>query len=223
MPNPLLKLPSTCEERFALLSRLIADWYDPVNDGDGFEDADFERSSTRLGLPIPAALRRWYQMSGRRKDVWSLQDILLPPEQWNIQRDALEFCVENQHVTSWGISRAQLLTEDPPVLVRDGNDWLAQSASVSEFVLHFFAYTIKFSERASHINGYAPPDCRQHIISNMPSLDFPIFVWTGTRLFGTDDLIVGIDESDHVSASARSSESLQTFRELIEATDFEGY
>src|SRR6266511_2279252 len=189
-PSPLLSLPETRPERWALLSRLISDWYRPLADGDGYGDEELRRSAERLGAPIPAAMREWYGLAGLRDDVWSNQDTLLSPEDLFCEDDVLHFCVENQGVTSWGVRNADLSNDDPPVVVRDKHEaWVVQSSRLSEFALHMFAFVVQFGDHPAQIHGFARPPCIVRIVSGLPPLSFPEYVWGGIRLFGFRDLI----------------------------------
>src|SRR5207302_2034323 len=117
-PSPLLNLPQARSERWALLSQLVTHWYTPLIQRDGYDAEDLQQCGERLGVPIPAALREWYCLAGRRSDIWNRQDTLLSPERLSFVGDLLEFYVENQYVTSWGVQRRALAEDDPPVLVR---------------------------------------------------------------------------------------------------------
>ncbi|MCI0642045.1 MAG: hypothetical protein L0Y70_23455, partial [Gemmataceae bacterium] len=78
-PSPLFSLPETRQERWLLLSQLIAEWYRPLTRGDGYSDDELQQCRTRLGTPVPTAMREWYGLAGRRDDVWNQQDTLLSP------------------------------------------------------------------------------------------------------------------------------------------------
>ena len=221
-PSPLLNLPNTRRERWELLSGFIADWYHPLTSGDGYTDGELQQCAAHLGITLPAALSEWYEVAGRRDDVWQQQDTLLSPDKLYCEDGVLHFCVENQGVTSWGVRVADLPQLDPPVVVRDEReDWVVQSSQLSEFVLHFASFVVQFGVDIAHIHGYAHSACVERIVSELPPLGFPEFIWTRGRFFGFRDLVVSIDGTDHVTASGWRAESLGPFRSLIERGDFE--
>jgi hypothetical protein len=50
-------------------------------EGDGWNEADIVTEAKCLGIRFPAALRRAYQLFGRREDLTSNQDSLLSPSE----------------------------------------------------------------------------------------------------------------------------------------------
>jgi len=218
----LLNLPKTREERWELLSCFLADWYPPLTNGDGYSRAELQQCEARLATPLPAALREWYEAAGKRDDIWRQQDTLLAPDKLFCEDGVLHFCVENQGVTGWGMRIADLTYQDPPVVVRDEHEaWVDQSAQLSEFVLHLAPFVVQFGGGIAHIHGYAHPPCVQRIVSELPMLGLPEFIWTRSRLFGFRDLLVSIDGTSHVTASGWRAGSLTPFRSLIEGGEFE--
>ena len=219
--SPLICIPDERPARWALLFKLIAGWYRPVSQGDGYENDVLDRCQNQNGIILPLAMREWYTTTGRMDDIWCCQDLLVEPEKLRFEAGILTFYRENQCVTSWGIRQDELLLEDPPVVVRDENDeWVVQSLRLSEFVLHMFVYVIQFGNHPAQIHGYAHPACVQRL-KTLPKLGFPQFIWTRSTLFGFEDLVVAIDGTDHVSASARSVEAMGLFRELLTQEDFD--
>jgi hypothetical protein len=220
--SPLLNLGKTRQERWKVLSSFIAEWYGPLGPEDGYNDVEMQQSAARLGTPLPPALCEWYQAAGRRDDIWRRQDRLLSPTELFFEDGVLHFCLENQGVTSWGVRIADLSQEDPPIVVQDEREeWVVQSAQLSEFVLHLACFLVQFRGGNAHIHGCAPPSCVERIVSGFPRLGFAEFIWTRSRFFGFRDLIVSIDGTDHVSASGWRSESLMPFRNLIQDEAFE--
>jgi hypothetical protein len=105
--------------RFA--TAFARDWSPrPLREGDGVEEHELAAAETRLGLPLPAALREAYLLLGRRTDLTSRQDELLAPAELHLDGDrgVLIFRIENQSCAYWGIRVADLDQDDPPVLVR---------------------------------------------------------------------------------------------------------
>jgi hypothetical protein len=96
-----------------VLRILVSQWYKPLVDGDGFAAADLDTAERSLGRRLPAALREWYELAGRRRDVWCGQDELLVPDALAIQDRVLVFYVENQGVVRWGIPEDSLTLLTP--------------------------------------------------------------------------------------------------------------
>ncbi|GAA1299347.1 hypothetical protein [Saccharothrix xinjiangensis] len=84
----------------------------PLGDGDG---CAVDEAEERLGVRLPAAVREAYALFGRRTDLTSNQDELLPPDRLGLWDDVLVHRVENQGCAHWGVA---LSGDDPPVLVR---------------------------------------------------------------------------------------------------------
>jgi len=221
-PSPILNLPKTRTERWDILSDFIAEWYHPVRPGDGYTRAEMQQCAARLGTPLPVALCEWYEMAGRRDDIWSEQDRLLSPEELYCEDGVLHFCIENQGVTRWGVRTDDLSQEDAPVVVQnEREEWVVQSNQFSEFVLHLACFVVQFGGGTAQIHGCAQPSCVERIVNGLPRLGFPEFVWTRSRFFGFRDVIVSIDGTDHVTATGCHTESLDPFRDLIGEEDFE--
>ncbi|MFG3205317.1 hypothetical protein [Streptomyces sp. NPDC048192] len=94
-------------------------WVEPLGDGDGFSEEDLAAAQERLGVRLPAALGEMYHLLGRREDLTSNHDRLLPPDQLYIDArgQALVFREENQGACSWGVLLEDLDQADPGVHV----------------------------------------------------------------------------------------------------------
>lgn len=96
----------------------IRSLYRPWQPGDGYEEAEIEAAEARLGIRLPATLRNFYRAWGKRRDLASLVDPLLPPNELEMREDTLLFWVENQAAYFWGIRREALEETDPSVYVQ---------------------------------------------------------------------------------------------------------
>ena len=54
----------TNEDRFAELKAFIAEWFRPLEPGDGCTEDEIIAAETRLGFRLPTPLREWYLMAG---------------------------------------------------------------------------------------------------------------------------------------------------------------
>jgi uncharacterized protein (TIGR02996 family) len=110
------RLPAGRAERWRLVEEFIEVWYRPLRAGDGYSEAELAGAEGRLGRKLPVALREWYALAGKRADVWSKLDGLLPPEKVNfhesrlllVHRDCLAWEL-------WGIRPEELGEVDPPI------------------------------------------------------------------------------------------------------------
>lgn len=84
----------------------------PLGDDDG---CAVDEAEERLGVRLPAAVREAYALFGKRADLTSNQDELLPPDRLGLWDGVLVHRVENQGCAHWGVA---LTGDDPPVLVR---------------------------------------------------------------------------------------------------------
>jgi hypothetical protein len=168
-------------------------------------------------------LKEWYELAGRREDVWCQQDRLISPDEIRRNEGVLQFYVENQGVTAWGVQLGDLALDDPPVVMRDypqiikkggeTAEWTPHSLTVSQFALHMFAYATQFGAPIV-VSGYAQESIIKRILTEIPTLGFPEFLWPGGefRIYGVADLIVTVDSTNHVNAAGLNEEALEPFR-----------
>src|SRR5262245_7004150 len=74
-------LPPTRQERWRLAEEFIDVWHGGLRPGDGYSEEELAAAELRLGCRLPMALREWYALAGKRDDVWSRGDRLLPLHQ----------------------------------------------------------------------------------------------------------------------------------------------
>src|SRR5262249_47643630 len=82
----VMQIPAGRAERWALLKSLVAEWFRPLSEKDRLTkeelraaDEQFRRlletqgvmPTARRRTRLPLALREWYELAGRAKDVWS--------------------------------------------------------------------------------------------------------------------------------------------------------
>jgi hypothetical protein len=75
------KLPARREERWDLIKQFFNGWYGPISPTDGCTEQSIRAAEQRLQLALPATLREWYALAGKRSEVWSCQDRFLTPEE----------------------------------------------------------------------------------------------------------------------------------------------
>ena len=231
LPSPLATIPIARSERWALLRDVVEQWYSPVSSADGVSLGELDSAKLRLGVSLPAAIREWYALVGRRNDIWSRQDHLLQPEEFRINDDHLVFMIENQNVVEWGIHIDDLAIDDPPIYVTsvdEPNIWLKENDSVSEFALQMFAYCLKWLEKGRWwANAYVTPDVLDCISVHYPRLPFAEWHWpTSTRFYGLRDIIAEVEaESDDDHAwlyiVMRTAAAAHSFKHVVGSLNIE--
>jgi len=214
-PSPFIDLSADRNKRWELLRTEIERWFDSLAQTDGYVAVDFGSISETLGLTVPQALLEWYAISGRREDIWSVQDELLPPDRLTVVDDYLVFCVENQAVVSWGIPVDRMADLDPPVYVQsvdEPSSWLLEEDTLSLFALRWFVYCLKWSARHYWMCGYFPSHAIQEMASRFPRLPFRETPWPGSRFYGYKDAIMEFDGSDHGYLTCLDQSDYETIR-----------
>jgi hypothetical protein len=129
---------------------------------------------------------------------------------------------ENQSCAYWGIRRADLDLEDPPVFIdsqADGN-WVQGNSTTSEFAVTWFASCIKWSKHIrAWANGAGPSQSLGTVIAHYPRLDLPDWHWPvlPTRFYGTAHLILEVyDVRSYTwySVSTRTKSAFAEFHQL---------
>lgn len=99
-------LPAALADRagaWEFVRAFAADRARAIGPADGYTPAELDASAARLGVPLPAALRELYGLLGRRTDLTSNHDVLLPPDKLYVEDGLLVFREENQGVAWWGV------------------------------------------------------------------------------------------------------------------------
>lgn len=199
---------------------IAAFWSTPLTEGDGCEEAELAASERRLGFLLPAALREGYALLGRRRDLTSNQDVLLPPTQLHVYEDALVFRDENQSVSCWGIPLAALEAEDPPVEIRTDladkraerwEPWLGTvSATFAGIVLAEPLLAGVESSDFCYISDDAALATLERDFAELPFPDGP-----GLRWFAGQDALVQVIDDVGFAARARTPAALDALRERL--------
>lgn len=220
-------LPSGRDRRWELMKEFLSRWYSPLSSGDGFSEEELTAAENRLGFPLPPGLREWYVLAGRREEVWSRQDQLLPPEKCYLANGVLVFYVENQSVVRWGVPLSERGHEDPPVVVEDDESpgrWLTENASTSEFALQMLVSSAKWSRgNKCWANGGADEAAVRLIEGRYPHLAFPDWHWPAypTRLYGKEDILIetnGGGDNAWLWVWSKSEGEFREFERLLDGT-----
>ncbi|MDI5971818.1 SMI1/KNR4 family protein [Streptomyces sp. SL13] len=205
---------------WAFVRAVAAFWNVPLVDGDGVGEAELTAAERRLGLPLPAALREAYALLGRRSDLTSNQDTLLPPDELTVFDGVLVFRRENQGVAHWGIPVPHPDQEDPPVVVRlDLADkaqerwepWLGSvSAAFTGIVL---AEPLLAADESCDFCYRQDDHARAVPAADFTGLEFP--GGPGSRWFAAPDVLVADLDGTGLAARARTPEALDALREHL--------
>lgn len=115
------------ESAFAFIEWFAGEWPTPLRDGDGCTAEEVAAVEERLGLRLPASLAALYRLLGRRRDLTSNQDRLVPMNSLTVEDGSLIYRIEAEGCARWGVRVCDLGSADPPVVIcagyRDGSPW----------------------------------------------------------------------------------------------------
>jgi hypothetical protein len=130
--------------RWKQLRDFIAHWYTPITVGDGVRADELAAIEQRNGITMPQALREWYQIAGKRRELTSGQNEFRTPDTFGTRIDGeyVILYVENQDVCRWGIRLRDLALEDPPVFLSDDvqGTWILETTTLSEFIFQVVVF-----------------------------------------------------------------------------------
>lgn len=76
------------EDRWSLLTDFVAEWHRPLQEGDGYAPKELDAAEQRLGSKLPLALREWYQLAGKREDLFAIDPYgFTLPHELSIEKD----------------------------------------------------------------------------------------------------------------------------------------
>jgi hypothetical protein len=208
--------PARRLERWRLITEFIEVWHGPLGAEDGFTEAELVAAEDRLGIKLPTALREWYALAGRRNDVWSRQDHLVPPTQLELDResDILIVRQENQCCETWGIRTRDLNQEDPPIV--EVGAGVQSSPTTSAFACQAAFYEVKFAPNVLQAHGAIPEQVTRNALDHKFSkCDLPDRYWVASPVIfyeGTD-VTVETCASEWVCVAARGEEAIQQLGE----------
>jgi hypothetical protein len=113
------KMPLVREHRWRLISEFIETWHGPPGNSPGCTPKQISVAETKLGRPLPAALREWYERFGQHTGYWQGQDVWLDLQELSIEAGHIHFRTENQSCAAWGVA-ADTEADDPPVCAFEG-------------------------------------------------------------------------------------------------------
>ncbi|MFI6983039.1 SMI1/KNR4 family protein [Embleya sp. NPDC050154] len=218
-------LPSALADRagaWEFIRAFAADRSRAIGASDGYDPTELDASAARLGVPLPTALRELYELVGRRADLTSNHDVLLPPDKLYIEDGVLVFREENQGVAWWGIRPDG---DDPAVIasyslaepdVERWSAWLPRfSLAAIETVL---SEVLLFDDELVEAIEFAPEEVEQ-LPEGLTELAFPGYPecedpGNRVRWFAGPDLLARYD-GGMILVRARTEEDLERFFDAV--------
>ncbi len=215
------------KDRWSLLTDFVAEWHTPLQEGDGYSAAELDAAEQRLGLTLPLALREWYQLAGKRTDLFAIDPYdFTRPSDLSIEEDdghVLWLFSETQAIVSWGIRQQDLSQDDPPVYSENtyvSEELLLSNKTFSEFILQVIVHqTACFTEIGGNASG--KEDTADVVQANFLPLGLPSWQWPSypAQLYGRDDVLIELDRDGEgycwVWVAARSEAALQATVKLF--------
>ena len=222
-PHEFADRLSTRKDRWSLLQDFIAEWHSPLKPGDGYSAAELDAAEKRLGLKLPLALREWYQLAGKRKDITAAQNFLRSPDRLYTQEEdgarVLCFYTENQAVVNWGVLVSDLNLDDPPVYLDETGT--IENQTLSEFITQMVILETACFGGKFGGNSSANSDTLTIVEQNFVLLGFPEWHWpvSISRLYGGNDVLIETEASEDgyrwIWIGARSQEVLRETAQLF--------
>jgi hypothetical protein len=123
------KLPPSAVARWRLVTEFIATWYPELQPGDGYSSAELDAAQEKLGYRFPGAVRDWYQLAGRRSDVWchTLGMYFVEPWAAPVLGEYLILLMDDFEGTiAWGVHLQDLEQDDPPIWALPDQDFVKE-------------------------------------------------------------------------------------------------
>jgi hypothetical protein len=196
---------------------LAADWSErPLTPADGYTDADLDAAATKLGHPLPTALREALKLFGRRDDLTRNQDPLATPDDLDTYEGALIYREENQGVCAWGVLLEDLDQDDPPTYLRpdlaDKNEeeWLPWTDKLSLAIVEALITETIIGENENLTAAWEPGDeaLEDTGLTALPRIQPD---WYKTAWYVGDDVLAHVAVGAWISIRARTPEALAAY------------
>ena len=120
------------EDRWTKVKEFVAEWFEPLGDGDGYSEEEIAAAEARLGIRLPGALREWYGFAGRWYKKIEVQNELLSPDKLFFEGRYLVFLEKSQYICTWAIRCQDISQENPPVY--DKNSRKLEADKTTDFL-----------------------------------------------------------------------------------------
>lgn len=202
------------------------EWLTPLRDGDGCTAEEVAAVEERLGLRLPASVVSFYRLLGKRRDLTSNQDRLLPLNSLTVEDGVLIHRIEAQGCASWGIPVSDLGSADPPVVCggyRDGSPWRRFLGSFSLAAVEMVLYEAVFAGVEGCHDNRELDDADgvrlEDLYERLPFPDYPCWwqpeVQPGIRWFAGPDILLREDSRTWLWVLTRDSASLVRVRDAL--------
>ncbi|MFD0857252.1 SMI1/KNR4 family protein [Actinomadura adrarensis] len=206
---------------FAFIEWFAREWLTPLRDGDGNTAEEVAAVEERLGLRLPASLVSFYRLLGRRNDLTSNQDPLVPLSSLTVQDGVLVYRVEDQACARWGIRVSDLGSDDPPVVCGGDHSWFPFLGSFSLAAVEMVLYEATFGAADGRHDNRELLDERDVLrLEGYERLPFPEYPgwWQpeseyGVRWFAGPDVLLRDDCQTWLWVLARNSAALERVRD----------
>jgi hypothetical protein len=98
----------------------IEEIYGAFGVADAVPAGELRDAEKRLGLRLPVSLETFYRRAGRSGALHGSLGMLVPPVELEVDREHVVFCRADEGAPCWGIEKAWLGLDDPPVDVGYG-------------------------------------------------------------------------------------------------------
>lgn len=124
------------EDRWAKVKEFVAEWFEPLGEGDGYSEEEIAAAEVRLGIRLPEALREFYALAGNRDSLIRKYNRMLTLKEIFFSRDRkyLYFWKENRDILYFGVRIDETHENDPIVYWFFGSE-----EASSEFSLYRFS------------------------------------------------------------------------------------
>jgi len=212
---------------FAFIEWFAREWLMPLRDDDGCTPEEVAAAEERLGFRLPTSLAAFYGLLGRRRDLTSNQDRLIPLNSLTIEDEVLIYRIEAQGCARWGVRVSDMRLADPPVVFcegqRDGSPWRPFLRSFSLAAVEMTLYEAIFAGAVGrHDNrelNEADIGRLEEKYDRLPFPDYPAWwqpeVQQAIRWFSGPDVLLREDSRTWLWVFARSAASLASVRHAL--------
>ncbi|TNY37808.1 SMI1/KNR4 family protein [Thermomonospora catenispora] len=224
-----LRQARSTEERYEFIRRYVTEWLGvPLQDWYGYTERELCKAEELLGVRLPPAVRDFYLMLGRRRELTGNQDQVVPPGWEDESAQVLVFRVENQHCAEWGIPAHLLHLADPPVWYwangapGEPEPWRPFLESFSLAAVEIVLSESLFADHGLCDNREWDEDAGRALRERYERLPIPAYpAWWATsdeppiRWYAGPDVILREDAEQWVWVRARTARALRSAREAL--------
>jgi hypothetical protein len=210
-------------DRWAKVAQWVAAWVAPLAEGDGCDTAEIAAAEARLGFALPLALKEWYLLAGRRRDINHTQDALVPIEHLRLDGKWLVFYMENQGVVLWAVAIWDLQHLDPPGWMLADEACFQDTNTFSDFI---FQMVLQQTLWLAPFHGMAfmALDTMVIIDGHFARWDSSDWHWPSypTRRYGDKDTLIVTCGSTDIFVATRTKQAFDYVDTLLSNVEWSG-